>query len=137
MQKGEGAEAVPCAGRSNSPPVTGPFSSTGKCCLQGLLLPWARRRWERKAEVENLSKSVFNLKLYYFAGGPILDQTRDYVCEISSGRRSYPSISLLPPCVLKEFHFHRRSIYRSSQIKNGASIRYSIDEKAPFSPSEY
>lgn len=82
MQKGEGTGDPPCAGRSDSPPMTGPFSSTGECCLQSYLLPCACRGWERKAEVENLPKCIFNLKLYYFAGGPILVQTRDNGCKI-------------------------------------------------------
>lgn len=35
------------------------------CCLV------CDRWWERKAEVENSPKCIFNLNLYYFAGGPI------------------------------------------------------------------
>jgi len=68
------------------------LSEHGECCPQGHLLPGACRRRERKAEGENLPKCVFNLQLYYFADGPILDQTRDNGCEISGWRRSYASI---------------------------------------------
>lgn len=117
MQKGEGTGDPPCVGHSDSPPMTSPFSSTGKCCLQSYLLPCACRGWERKAEVENLPQCIFNLKLYYFGGGPILVQTRDNGCKIPGWRWFYPNILLLLPCVLKELCFHRWSIYKGSWIK--------------------